>query len=245
MALQSSGAISLNDVNVELGNSGTANINMGSSAVRDLFGVSSGAISMSDGYGKSSDPFPNVDSSWILLKDWSAYDSLNAGIYATRSTGIDKVVGHYSAEIGPDVTVVPSNSIMEYVIPIYLAPRGTGVPPFSLAGPGAPNPDQHAEYLIFNIYPPPSGSFSALATESLNTRLTGFVFTSIDYAIDFLFVNTDGEYIELSGGTWITYGADQMEWPVNTSPSVWSAYYGIYNKIHTTGVSWKLYTRAQ
>jgi|SaaInlV_150m_DNA_3_1039698.scaffolds.fasta_scaffold03336_2 hypothetical protein len=54
MALQSSGAISLNDVNVELGNSGNASINMGSTAVRDLFGVASGAISLSDGYGAAS-----------------------------------------------------------------------------------------------------------------------------------------------------------------------------------------------
>ena len=54
MALQSSGAISLNNVNVELGNSGTAYITMGSAAVRDLFGVASGAISLSDGYGASS-----------------------------------------------------------------------------------------------------------------------------------------------------------------------------------------------
>ena len=54
MALPSSGAISLNNVNVELGLSGTASINMGSAAVRGLFGVASGAISMSDGYGKSS-----------------------------------------------------------------------------------------------------------------------------------------------------------------------------------------------
>lgn len=53
MALPSSGAISLNQVNVELGNSGTASINMGSAAVRTLFGVASGAISMSNGYGKS------------------------------------------------------------------------------------------------------------------------------------------------------------------------------------------------
>ena len=53
MALPSSGAISLNNVNVELGNSGTANINMGSAAVRDLFGVASGAIDMADGYGKA------------------------------------------------------------------------------------------------------------------------------------------------------------------------------------------------
>ena len=61
MALQGSGAISLNDVNVELGNSGTASINMGSAAVRDLFGVASGAISLSDGYGASSvTPFTNT-----------------------------------------------------------------------------------------------------------------------------------------------------------------------------------------
>jgi hypothetical protein len=54
MALQTSGAISLNNVNVELGNSGTAYITMGSTAVRGLFGVASGAISLSDGYGASS-----------------------------------------------------------------------------------------------------------------------------------------------------------------------------------------------
>ena len=54
MALPASGAISLSQVNVELGNAGTASINMNSAAVRGLFGVASGAISMSNGYGKSS-----------------------------------------------------------------------------------------------------------------------------------------------------------------------------------------------
>ena len=53
MALPASGQISLNDVNVELGNSGTAQIDMNSAAVRGLFGVASGQISMSDGYGKA------------------------------------------------------------------------------------------------------------------------------------------------------------------------------------------------
>ena len=53
MALPSSGAISLNQVNVELGLSGTAPISMGASNVRTLFGVASGAISMSNGYGKA------------------------------------------------------------------------------------------------------------------------------------------------------------------------------------------------
>jgi hypothetical protein len=55
MTLPASGAISLNNVNVELGLSGTASIDMGSAAVRGLFGVASGAISMSDGYGKSNE----------------------------------------------------------------------------------------------------------------------------------------------------------------------------------------------
>lgn len=54
MALPASGAISLNQVNVELGSAGTTSINMNSAAVRGLFGVASGAISMSNGYGKSS-----------------------------------------------------------------------------------------------------------------------------------------------------------------------------------------------
>jgi len=53
MALPASGAISLNQVNVELGSAGTTSINMNQSTVRTLFGVSSGAISMSNGYGKA------------------------------------------------------------------------------------------------------------------------------------------------------------------------------------------------
>lgn len=56
MPLQTSGQISLNDVNVELGNSGTAQIGLGDTAVRDMFGVSSGQISLSNGYGASSGP---------------------------------------------------------------------------------------------------------------------------------------------------------------------------------------------
>jgi len=55
MALPSSGQITLNQVNVELGLSGTAQIGMNDSAVRSLFGVASGQIKMSDGYGASSE----------------------------------------------------------------------------------------------------------------------------------------------------------------------------------------------
>jgi len=54
MALPSTGAISLNAVNVELNLPGTTTISLNQSSVRTLFGVASGAIRMSDGYGKSS-----------------------------------------------------------------------------------------------------------------------------------------------------------------------------------------------
>ena len=53
MTLPASGQITLNQVNVELGNSGTAQIDMNSAAVRGLFDIASGEIEMSDGYGKA------------------------------------------------------------------------------------------------------------------------------------------------------------------------------------------------
>ena len=53
MTLPASGSISLNQVNTELARTATASINMNDAAVRTLFGVPSGAISMSNGRGKS------------------------------------------------------------------------------------------------------------------------------------------------------------------------------------------------
>lgn len=54
MALQSSGQLSLSDVNVELGLSSSTTINMNSTVVRDLYEVASGAIRLGvDGYGKA------------------------------------------------------------------------------------------------------------------------------------------------------------------------------------------------
>lgn len=53
MTLPSSGAISLSQVNTELDKSASATISMNDAAVRALFGVASGAISMSQGYGKT------------------------------------------------------------------------------------------------------------------------------------------------------------------------------------------------
>lgn len=53
MALPSSGAISLGQVNTELGVSATATRSLNDSTTRTLFGVASGAISLSQGYGKA------------------------------------------------------------------------------------------------------------------------------------------------------------------------------------------------
>tara|TARA_R110001606_G_C15317721_1_gene644334 strand:+ start:37 stop:1050 length:1014 start_codon:yes stop_codon:yes gene_type:complete len=53
MTLPASGQITLNQVNVELGLSGTAQIGIGDANVRTLFDVATGQITMSDGYGKA------------------------------------------------------------------------------------------------------------------------------------------------------------------------------------------------
>lgn len=56
MALPASGSISMNQVNVELGAAGTTQRSLNDAAVRTLFGVASGQISMSNGWGKSNLP---------------------------------------------------------------------------------------------------------------------------------------------------------------------------------------------
>lgn len=85
MTLPASGQISLNQVNVELGNSGTAQIDMGSSAVRGLFGVASGAIDMADGYGKA-----NWSQSGTLIANGHVIGS--SGSYSLTNTQAGDII---------------------------------------------------------------------------------------------------------------------------------------------------------
>ena len=93
MTLPSSGAISLNDVNVELGNSATAQISMNDAAVRGLFGVASGTIQMSNGYGKSNTfaftiSSTQVDANLRTLAVAAGWDQSTA-VEATIGSGVN------------------------------------------------------------------------------------------------------------------------------------------------------------
>ena len=88
MALPASGQITMNQVNVELGNSGTAQIDMNSAAVRGLFGIASGEIEMADGYGKSN----------TVYRMNFPYNVANCYVTAASSTDLALGTGDYTLE---------------------------------------------------------------------------------------------------------------------------------------------------
>ena len=83
MALPDAGnSISLKQVNVELSLTATAAINMGGSDVRGLFDVASGAIDMSDGYGKSDFVLELTASAASSANLKTLFDNSQAGSWA-------------------------------------------------------------------------------------------------------------------------------------------------------------------
>lgn len=86
MTLQSSGAISLANVNTELGRSSTASISLGETAVRNLAGVASGAIALSNLYGKSNSPSNTISLSNYQVNSYGTDVSANSS-YTLSSTG--------------------------------------------------------------------------------------------------------------------------------------------------------------
>lgn len=112
MTLQSSGAISLSQVNTELGRSSTASISLGETAVRTLAGVASGAISMSNLYGKSSEAVTvsNLDIYASRVGSGTAIAS-----YQLNSTGdIYKGVNGTFTDIGDWIT--PKSAASNYEV---------------------------------------------------------------------------------------------------------------------------------
>lgn len=76
MTLPTTGAISLGNVGTELGRAAGTTTSLGETAVRNLAGISSGAIKLSNLYGKSSVAFTPAgglsSGSPVVLSDWAA-----------------------------------------------------------------------------------------------------------------------------------------------------------------------------
>ena len=118
MALPSAGnPISLQQVNVELDLTATATINMGAAAVRTLFDDASGAISMSDGYGKSNNVSVTASAaSSANLK--TLFDNATAGSWAdgvakvyTINSGTSMGILTAPASMGGTLTIQNSGNI--------------------------------------------------------------------------------------------------------------------------------------
>ena len=119
MALPSAGnSISLKQVNVELGETATDAINMGGSAVRGLFGISSGAIDMSDGFGKSSELGLNASAaSSANLK--TLFDNATSGSWAADGAK------RYTVADGVDMGVLTAPASMGGTLIIDIVSGGT------------------------------------------------------------------------------------------------------------------------
>lgn len=122
MTLQASGAISLNQVNVELKLSGTAKISLNDAAVRKLLGKASGVISMSDAYGKSHEiRFVNT----TRRSSASIYELMGkptaAGTYIFENNA--EINGH-SASYALRTGVFPAGSTLTIINNSYI--RGMG-----------------------------------------------------------------------------------------------------------------------
>ena len=100
MALPASGSISLSAVNTELALSSTAQITMNDAAVRTLFGVASGAITMNNGYGKSNTiPFTGFNT----ISNFNGSTTTTTYMYggASNSSGRLVAVGYRASTSSP------------------------------------------------------------------------------------------------------------------------------------------------
>jgi hypothetical protein len=128
MALQSSGTISLSQVNVELGLSATAVISLNDAAVRALFQVGAGGIALSNGYGKSNVFTANIVISGnvdrynlrnaVVALGWNPSEKanvsvvINSGVYIYSSTTATPafITGTFPA--GSNISIINNGTIV-------------------------------------------------------------------------------------------------------------------------------------
>jgi len=110
MTLPASGAISLRDVNVELGLPIGNPISLNDTAVRTLFGKPSGSISLTDGYGKSSSVFGFDTANTIYVQNSSDGEGGDAYVFF-NTTGTITYAGNihgYIATGSPTAWFTPA-----------------------------------------------------------------------------------------------------------------------------------------
>ena len=128
MALPSSGQISLQQVNVELGRASTAQISLNETAVRNLFGVASGGIGMAHGYGKSASFVKTltitantqnynirsaaIAAGWDEVTPANVTVVINAGVYVGASSTANFGITTGSFPAGSVITIVNNGYIV-------------------------------------------------------------------------------------------------------------------------------------
>lgn len=106
MTLQSSGAISINNINTELGSASGTPRSLGDSSSRNLAGVPSGPISLSNFYGKSNVQeviFDNSGGAWGNWQDqnlWNIFVYLGIAITSNKVKVILRNITITSSSIG-------------------------------------------------------------------------------------------------------------------------------------------------
>jgi hypothetical protein len=114
MTLQATGAVSFSQINTELLKSPTAQIALNDSLVRGLFGVTSGAIGINNGYGKQYRIWANITI------------SANTANYSLTSTVVNTFLGSgYVAGITDTIITINSD--------VYIYSSSTATPSFSIS----------------------------------------------------------------------------------------------------------------
>ena len=117
MALPASGPISMSMVNTELGLSATAVITLNDAAVRTLFGKSSGAIAMSDGYSKTYYLYTGVIDTFGYRAAGAYFDGVGQG----TNTYCGTEVAESEVCCGLDEYDQPESCYQRVIIPTILS----------------------------------------------------------------------------------------------------------------------------